>query len=259
MTSNLLTDNASYPSLRDTPVVISGGASGIGEALVRAFAGQKARVGFVDIQDKPGQDLATELQADNRMVRFINCDITDTTSYQKVLNEFANELGTCRVLVNNAANDRRHDVSEVTPEEFIASIAVNMGHSYFASQAIIPGMIMAGGGSIINFGSISWMRRPWKLSAYASAKAGIHGMTRALASDFGKHNIRVNTIVPGWVMTEKQLRMHVDADGEQEIDRSQCLPGRLMADDIAAMALYLASDQSRMCTAQNFIVDAGWA
>ena len=253
-----LTDNVSYPGLRDVPIVISGGASGIGEALVRAFAAQNARVGFVDIMDDAGKSLANDLIDANRIVRFINCDITDTVSYQAALEEFAREHGGCRVLVNNAANDIRHNLADINPDDYFASIAINLGHAFFASQAVIPGMIEAGGGSIINLGSISWMQGAVRLPVYATAKAGMQGLTRSLAGEFGKHGIRVNTLVPGWVMTKKQLNLWVDAESEKQIDRSQFLAGRVMPDDIAAMALYLASDQSRMCTSQNFIVDGGW-
>jgi len=254
----MLTQSVRYESLRDAPVVISGGACGIGRALVQSFALQGSRVGFVDHMDNPGRETARTLCAAGHHVHFRSCDITDTIRYQDVLAELAEVNGPCQILVNNAANDQRHDLADVTPDAFAASLAVNLGHVYFASQEAIPGMMEAGSGSIINLGSISWMQKPRRMSMYAMAKAGIHGLTRSLASDFGRWGIRANTIVPGWVMTAKQLDMHIDADAESQIDTMQSLPGRVMPDDVAAMALFLASDQSRMCTGQNFIVDAGW-
>ncbi len=254
----MLTQAVRYASLRDAPVVISGGASGIGKALVQSFARQGARVGFVDRIDDPGHELAKALCDEGHHARFRPCDITDTTRYRDILAELADVNGPCQILVNNAANDQRHAIGDVTPEAFAASLAVNLGHTYFACQAVIPGMMDAGSGSIINFGSISWMHKTRQVTMYAAAKAGLHGLTRALATDFGSWGIRVNTIVPGWVMTPKQRELHVDAEAERHIDAMQMLPGRLMPDDIAAMTLFLASDQSRMCTGQNFIVDAGW-
>lgn len=250
--------NAIYPCLKDKPVVISGGASGIGEALVRAFAAQGARVGFVDVQETAGAALANELQGLNQSVLFQLCDITDTGQYQRAIKLFADRHGPCLVLINNAANDTRHDWQKVTPDEFAARIAVNLQHSFFAIQAVAPGMIAARSGSIINFGSISWMIAQAGLPVYEAAKAAVHGMTRAFARELGKHNIRVNTVVPGWVMTKRQLELWVDEAANQLMDRSQCLPGRVQPEDIAAIALFLASDSARMCSAQNFIVDGGW-
>ena len=247
-----------YSCLDGCPVIISGGATGIGEGIVRAFAEQGSKVGFVDNNMDAGKALMEELRSKGATVTFKNCDITDTPFYKIILNEISTELGGCAVLVNNAANDTRHDWSEVTPEEFSDRIAVNMQHTFFACQTVAPGMIEASGGSIINFGSISWMRAPARMSVYAAAKAGIHGMTRALAREFGKHNIRVNTVVPGWVMTQRQIDLWVDEEGLRDLKNGQCLSGFVLPLDIAAMVLFLASDQSRMCSAQNFIVDGGW-
>ncbi len=250
--------SAIYPSLKDKPVLISGGASGIGEALVKAFAAQGAWVGFVDLLETEGAALAQELSALGQTVAFERCDITDTGQYQRAIKLFAETHGPCRVLLNNAANDTRHDWRTVTSDEFGRRMAVNLQHSFFAIQAVAPGMMAAGGGSIINFGSISWMLAQAGLPVYETAKAAVHGMTRSFARELGGHHIRVNTLVPGWVMTKRQLDLWVDDAANELMDKSQCLPGRVQPQDIAALALFLASDDARMCTAQNFIVDGGW-
>ncbi|ODT07173.1 MAG: 3-oxoacyl-ACP reductase [Mesorhizobium sp. SCN 65-20] len=247
-----------YPSLAGKPVLISGGATGIGEALVRAFAGQGAKVGFFDIAEKEGGALAAELGDAGATVAFRRCDIADIDAYRAAIAEIEALHGPTLALVNNAANDTRHDWREVTPDYFDTRIAVNMRHAFFAIQAVAPGMISAGGGSIVNFGSIGWMTSTGGYPVYATSKASIHGMTRSFARDLGKHGIRVNTLVPGWVMTQRQLALWIDDAANAEIDRAQCLSGRVMPDDIARMALFLAADDSRMCTAQNFVVDGGW-
>lgn len=249
---------AIYPSLSGKPVIVSGGASGIGEALVRAFAGQGARVGFVDLARAEGEALATELAVAGQAVTFRCCDITDIDAYRAAIADIEQAHGPTMALVNNAANDTRHDWREVTPEYFDARVAVNLRHSFFAIQAVAPGMIAAGRGSIVNLGSIGWMKASGGYPAYAASKAAVHGMTRSFARDLGKHGIRVNTLVPGWVMTKRQLDLWVDDAANAEIDKAQCLSGRVMPDDIARMALFLAADDSRMCTAQNFVVDGGW-
>lgn len=251
-----MSDPASYPSLEDVPVVISGGASGIGESLVRHFAQQGARVGFVDIQAERGAALADELGG---LVRFTHCDITDISAYQSAIASFAQMHGDALVLVNNAAHDQRHDWAEVTSQDWDQRIATNLKHYFFAMQAVAPGMQAAGRGSIINMGSISWMIMSPRLPIYETAKAAAHGLTRSMARELGKHGIRVNTLLPGWVMTERQLTHWVDAEAEKHIDSNQALPGRVYPDDIARMALFLASDDSRMISAQHFIVDGGWA
>jgi D-xylose 1-dehydrogenase len=161
-------------------------------------------------------------------------------------------------LINNAANDTRHDWRQVTPDEFGRRIAVNLAHSFFAIQAVAPGMIAARKGAIVNFGSISWMAAQAGMPVYTAAKAAIHGLTRSFARELGAHNIRVNTVVPGWVMTKRQLDLWVDDAANDLIDRSQCLAGRVQPEDIAAMVTFLASDNARMCSAQNFVVDGGW-
>jgi D-xylose 1-dehydrogenase len=246
---------ASYPSLQDVPVVISGGASGIGEALVRHFAKQGAKVGFVDIQAERGAALAAELGGS---ALFTQCDVTDVSAYQAAIAGFARTHGDALVLVNNAAHDERHDWASVTSEDWDGRMAVNLKHGFFAMQAVAPGMIRAGRGSIINLGSMSWMIMSPRLPVYETAKAAAHGLTRSMARELGQHGIRVNTLVPGWVMTERQLAHWVNAEAEKQIDASQALRGRVVADDIARMALFLAAEDSRMISAQHFVVDGGW-
>jgi NAD(P)-dependent dehydrogenase (short-subunit alcohol dehydrogenase family) len=250
---------ATYPSLKGMPVIVSGGASGIGESIVREFAAQGAKVGFVDIQAERGEALAAELTAAGQVASFAACDITDIPKYQAAIASFAGQHGPALTLANNAAHDLRHKLADVTPEFWDGRIAVNLKHSFFAAQAVAPGMIAAGRGSIINFGSISWMIMLGELSAYTASKAAMHGLSRSLAGELGKHGIRVNTLVPGWVMTERQLTHWVGPEEEKLIDKSQALKGRVYPADIARMALFLAADDSQMISGQDFIVDGGWA
>lgn len=254
-----MTQTARYPSLVGMPVVISGGASGIGESIVRNFAAQGAKVGFVDIQEERGTALAAELTAAGQTVRFTRCDITNTDAYQAAIAGFAATHGDALALVNNAAHDQRHEWEDVTSAYWDDRMAVNLKHAFFAIQAVGPGMVKAGRGSIINTGSISWMIMSPKIPVYEAAKAATHGLTRGMARELGKSGIRVNTLVPGWVMTERQLTHWVDDAAEAQIDAQQALAGRVQPDDIARMALFLAADDSAMISAQQFIVDGGWA
>ncbi|WDR06715.1 SDR family NAD(P)-dependent oxidoreductase [Devosia rhodophyticola] len=250
---------ASYPSLRDAPIVISGGAAGIGEALVRNFAAQGAKVGFVDVADEAGQQLAAELKGQGQIVRFTRCDVTDTTAYQAAIEGFATAHGDARVLVNNAAYDERHDWADVTPELWDQRIAVNLKHAFFAIQAVAPAMVAAKKGSIINMGSISWMIMSPRIPIYETAKAAAHGLTRSMARELGKSGVRVNTLAPGWIMTERQMSRWLDAESEKWLEESQTLAGRVYPDDVARMVLFLAADDSAMISAQDFLVDGGWA
>jgi len=254
-----VTHFANYPSLKDRPVVISGGASGIGASLVRHFAEQGARVGFVDIDAQAGESLAAELVAAGQVVRFTRCDVTDIAAYQSAIAGFAEAHGDARVLVNNAAHDQRHDWSEVTPNYWDERMAVNLKHAFFAIQAVAPGMERAGGGSIINFGSISWMIMTPSIPLYETAKAAVHGLTRSMARELGRAAIRVNSLVPGAVMTQRQLDLWIKPEDLQAIEANQALSGHLTPEDCARMALFLAADDSRMISAQNFLVDGGWA
>ncbi|KRP48290.1 NAD(P)-dependent dehydrogenase, short-chain alcohol dehydrogenase family [Pseudomonas libanensis] len=254
----MTTQQAIYPDLKDKTVLISGGASGIGEFMVRAFAAQGAKVGFVDRAQSQGERLAALLNSQGFTVEFECCDITDEIGYRAAIGRFEQSLGPITVLVNNAANDVRHSLEEIDSQMFDQLIAVNLKHAFFAAKAVVPMMKEAGGGSIINLGSVGWMMASAGYPVYAASKAAAHGMTRGLARELGPNRIRVNTLVPGWVMTEKQLAMWVDDAARELIARSQCLPGSVMPEHIANMALFLASDASAMCSAQNFIVDGGW-
>jgi NAD(P)-dependent dehydrogenase (short-subunit alcohol dehydrogenase family) len=250
---------ARYPSLDGMPVVISGGGSGIGETIVREFAAQGAKVGFVDIARERGEALEAELRAAGHTAKFTYCDITDTASYKDAIRGFEEAHGACLGLINNAANDTRIAWNEVTEESWDKAIAVNLRHAFFAAQSVIPGMIKAQKGSIVNFGSISWMILVGNLTAYTASKAAAHGMSRSLARDLGPHGIRVNTLVPGWIMTERQLTHWVGEEENNLIDAQQPLRGRLYPADIARMAMFLVADDSQMITAQDFLVDGGWA
>ena len=250
---------ATYPSLKGMPVVISGGASGIGEEIVRTFAAQGSRVGFVDIAADAGVRLAAELRSKGQDATFTECDITDVARYQSVIAAFEQQNGPALALLNNAAHDLRHKWNEITEQFWNERIAVNLKHAFFAAQSVIPGMIAAGKGSIVNFGSISWMIMAPELSAYTASKAAMHGMSRSLAKEIGGHGIRVNTLVPGWVMTERQLTHWIGPAENRLIDESQALTGRVYPADIARMALFLAADDSRMISGQDFVVDGGWA
>jgi NAD(P)-dependent dehydrogenase (short-subunit alcohol dehydrogenase family) len=245
-----------YESLSDRTVLVTGGASGIGSAIVAAFAGQGARVAFLDRDTAAGE--ATAAAYGGAQVLFRRCDLTDVTALRTAIAEVQDRLGPILVLVNNAGNDDRHGTRDVSAQYFDERVAVNLRHMFFAAQAVVHGMVASGGGSIVNLGSIAWKMADGSAPVYVTCKAAVHGLTRALAREFGKQSVRVNTVLPGWVMTERQMKLWVDAAAEQEIDRAQCLPGRLMPDDIAAMVLFLASDQARMCTGQEFVVDAGW-
>jgi D-xylose 1-dehydrogenase len=250
---------ANYPSLKNRVVLISGGATGIGATLVEEFVAQGSQVAFIDIDVENGEALAERLAKQFPSAPlFLRCDLTDITALRNAITTAATQFGPIQVLVNNAANDRRHKVEETTPEIWDASIAVNLRHQFFAAQAVFEGMRKIGGGSIINLGSISWMIKAGGMPAYTASKAAVEGLTRSLAHDFGPYNIRVNALVPGWVMTEKQLRLWIDAEAVQLIEAGQCLPGRVQPVDIARMALFLAADDSRMCSAHDYIVDGGW-
>ena len=248
---------AVYPSLHDASVIVTGGASGIGMEIVRAFAGQESQVGFLDFDVENGTSLAGELQAGGARVRFEPCDLRDIEALRGAVEALTTAHGPATVLVNNAARDDRHDWNEVTPEYFDERIATNLRHMFFAIQAVAPGMIAAGGGSIINLGSDSWWRAGGGFPAYTTAKAAVHGLTRGMARDLGPHRIRVNTLVPGWTMTERQKRLWVTPEKLAAQITAQCLPDPIEPVYVARMALFLASDDGAMCTANNYMVEAG--
>ncbi len=253
-----MTGRAIYPSLSGKRVFVSGGGSGIGEGLVEAFVGQGARVAFCDINVEGGHAVADRLAADAAHPPvFYACDLRDTAAVQAMLAEADTALGGMDILVNNAANDDRHAIGDVTPEYWEERMAVNLRHLFFAAQAVVPMMRRAGGGAILNFGSISWHLGLPDLVLYQTAKAAIEGMTRGLARDLGRDNIRVNTIVPGNVKTPRQLKWY-SPEAEAELVAAQCLDGRIMPADVAALALFLASDDARLCTGHEYFIDAGW-
>jgi NAD(P)-dependent dehydrogenase (short-subunit alcohol dehydrogenase family) len=249
---------ARYPSLAGRVAFVSGGASGLGAEFVAQLAAQGAEVAFVDVDRDRGLALERRLADTGAAVRFAECDVRDVPALVAVIERTSAELGPIRVLVNNAANDHRDRVMEMDPALWDDRIAVNVRHHFFAAQAVAPGMRDAGGGSIINLGSISAHIDLLDLPGYITAKAGVEGLTRTLAREFGPWRIRVNCIVPGWIMTEKQLTEWVTPEAEASIARNQCLPQKLTPDDVARMLLWLAADDSRSCTAQRWIVDGGW-
>jgi len=249
---------ASYPSLRGRTVFITGGGTGIGATYAAQFARQGARVGFVDIQDEPAVKLVAELSSQGTAPWYQECDVSDVPRLRDAIGACAAELGPIDVLVNNAADDERRPVEEMTEQFWDTKFGVNLRPMFFAAQAVAPAMRARRHGSIINLGSITWHAGFANVAAYATAKAAIEGLTRSLARDLGSAGIRVNCPIPGWTMTERQLAGWVTPEAEREIDRAQCLPGRLRPADIARMALWLAADDSQMCTSQTWVVDGGW-
>ena len=250
---------ARYPSLRERAVVVTGGASGIGASIVAHFAEQGARVGFVDFDAEAGRALVGELGPNAEHCHFVEADLRDLAQLQAGMARLAKELGQApTVLVNNAARDDRHTIAEVTPEYWDERMATNLRHQFFSAQALIPGMVEAGGGSIINMSSVSYLLAQGGMPVYLTAKSAVIGLTRALARDLGRHRIRVNSVIPGWVMTERQKRLWLTPKGERKIAQEQCIPEKLYPPDIARMVLWLAADDSRLVTAQSFVVDGGW-
>ena len=251
--------NNNYPSLTDKVVLITGGATGIGACLVEAFCLQKSKVAFVDVQDKAAETLIDRVQQLPNATKpiYFHCDLKNISQLQKTIETVKDQLGNIGVLINNAGDDSRHELLNTTEAYWDDRINVNLRHIFFAIQAVQPQMCALGGGSIVNFGSISWYQKHENLPVYASAKAAIEGMTRGLARQLGENNIRINTVVPGWVMTEKQIKYWVDDKKMEEIRKQQCLNSLLGPESISAMTLFLASDDSRMCTAQSYIVDGG--
>src|SRR5689334_4941808 len=253
-----VTAGARYPSLEDRTVLITGGATGIGMALVEAFAAQGARVGFIDIDAPAAESLVARMRDSRHVPVFACADLTDIDALDTAIAALRARTGPIAALLNNAANDRRHSIDETTSSSWDAGIAVNLKHQFFAAKNVAVDMKAAGGGAIVNFGSVSWMLKQGGMPVYTTSKAAVHGLTRSLARDWGPFGIRVNTLVPGWVMTEKQVRLWLDDEGRAAIARGQCLQHELKPEHIARMALFLVADDSAMCTAQQFVVDGGW-
>lgn len=256
-TTQVETSRAVFPSLEGKRVFVTGGGSGIGAGLVEAFIEQRAQVFFVDIAQAPSLALVEQLRGARITPRFHRCDLTDLDQLNAAIDRANVEMGGIDILVNNAGNDDRHEVERVTPGYWDDRMAVNLRHMFFAAQRVAPDMAKRGGGVILNFGSISWHLGLPDLVLYQTAKAAIEGMTRALARDLGRDNIRVNTIVPGNVQTPRQEKWYTP-EGEAEIVAAQCLDGRIQPSDVAALVLFLASDDARMCTGHDYFVDAGW-
>jgi NAD(P)-dependent dehydrogenase (short-subunit alcohol dehydrogenase family) len=246
---------ARYPSLRGRVVVVTGGASGIGASIVEAFVAQGARVAFLDIQDGPGEALVARL--DGAAV-YYKCDLTDIDALQRTMELVLERFGTVDVLVNNAANDTRHSIEEVTSAAWDRMMAVNLKHQFFMSQAVIPAMRRAGRGSIIQMSSIAWVIPSTGLPVYVTAKAAVVGMTRTLAHELGGDNIRVNCILPGAILTERQKQLWFTPEYEAEVLRNQALKRMLQPEEVARLVLFLAADDSAGITSQSYVLDGGW-
>jgi NAD(P)-dependent dehydrogenase (short-subunit alcohol dehydrogenase family) len=252
-----MTSGAIYPSLKGRTVLITGGGSGIGEAITRHFVAQGAKVGFLDLNKEASEALVADL-APTGTVHFEQCDLRDIDALKNAIANVRAKLGPITILVNNAAHDERHKFEDVTPAYWDERMQVNLRHQFFAGQAIAPDMKAAGGGVIINMGSTTYMIGQGGMPGYSAAKAAIHGLTRSMARDLGPFNIRVCSIAPGWIMTQRQIDLWLTPEGEKDLMNKQCLKRRLYPDDIAGPVLFLASDDAGACTNQTYVVDGGW-
>jgi NAD(P)-dependent dehydrogenase (short-subunit alcohol dehydrogenase family) len=249
---------ASYPSLAGRTVFVTGGSSGIGGDIVVAFARQGAKVGFTGRNAQAAAEVVAAAKALGPEPMFLQSDAGDVAALQQAIATTAAKWGDISVLVNNVANDQRHDLMAVTPDDFDWRVSINLRPHFFAAQAVADGMKRLGGGAIVNLGSTSWKIKGKGYPVYATCKSATVGLTRSLARELGEHGIRVNTLTPGWIMTDKQVKLWVDEAGDRAMDENQCLPGRIVGADVANMALFLSADDSCMVTAQDFVVDAGW-
>jgi NAD(P)-dependent dehydrogenase (short-subunit alcohol dehydrogenase family) len=249
---------ATYSDLQDKVILVTGGGSGIGEAIVREFARQKAKVAFIDIAVESSRALTQALEWAGTPVHFELCDLTDIPALQRTIAAIKGRFGPIQVLVNNAAHDERHATPEVTEAVWDSRIAVNLKHQFFCSQAVLPDMKAAGAGAIVNLGSISWMTGQGGMAAYTACKSAVLGLTRSLARDYGAFGIRVNAVAPGWIMTQRQLEKWVTPEGEAEIMARQCLKRQLLPVEVAKFIVFLASEEASACTSQHYVVDGGW-
>ena len=251
-----MSNEAVYPSLNNKVVVVTGGGSGIGESITRSFIKQGAKVAFLDFNEKDSIKLIKDLNTDNLHFEF--CDLRDIEQLKNSIKKISSKFGPIQILVNNAARDDRHSLQSVTSEYFDERIATNLKHQLFASQAVVSDMEKNGGGAIINMGSTSWMIGQGGMPCYTTEKSAIQGLTRGLARDLGPKNIRVNCVVPGWIMTERQVDMWLTPESEKELMDRQCIKRKLFPKDIARFVLFMASDEASACSNQSFVVDGGW-
>lgn len=249
---------AIYSDLEGKVVLVTGGGSGIGEAIVRGFANQKCKVAFIDIAREASEALVKELAGKDQQVLFEHADLRDIAALRAAIARIREALGPVQILINNAAHDERHATPDVTPEYWDDRIAVNLKHQFFAAQAVLPGMQAAKAGVIINFGSISWMIGQGGMAAYTACKSAVLGLTRSLARDYGPDNIRVNAIAPGWIMTQRQIDKWLTPESLKELEQRQCLKRKLMPDEVARFTVFLASEEASACTNQQYVVDGGW-
>ncbi len=249
---------AIYPSLKGRTVLITGGGSGIGEAIVEHFAAQGSKVGFLDIKEAESKALAARLRRKRQTVHFEPCDLTDIEALRKAIKAVRKALGPITILVNTAAHDERHKIEDVTPEYFDDRIRVNLRHQFFTVQAVVADMKKARNGAIINMGSTSWMLGSTGMPVYTAAKAAVLGLTRGLAHELGEFNIRVNSVAPGWIMTERQKTLWVTPGAIEKLMDDQCLRRTLEPADIARAVLFYASDEAGACTNQSVVFDGGW-
>ena len=251
-----MSNEAIYPSLNNKVVLVTGGGSGIGESITRSFIKQGAKVAFLDFNEKDSIKLIKDLNTDNLHFEF--CDLRDMEQLKNSIKKISSKFGSIQILVNNAARDDRHSLESVTSEYFDERIATNLKHQLFASQAVVSDMEKNGGGAIINMGSTSWMIGQGGMPCYTTAKSAIQGLTRGLARDLGPKNIRVNCVVPGWIMTKRQVDMWLTPESEKELMDRQCIKRKLLPEDIARFVLFMASDEASACSNQSFVVDGGW-
>lgn len=250
---------ATYPSLRERVVVVTGGAEGIGEALVEHFAHQAARVIFLDVQEEPATRLVERLrEAGLNPPLFLACDLTDVEAVRSTIAEVGHRFDRIDVLINNAGNDTRHTIEEVTSESWDRTMAVNLKQQFFTAQAAIPFIKRAGGGSIVNMSSIAWLIPSTGLPVYVTAKAAVVGLTRTLAHELGRDNIRVNCVLPGAILTERQKRLWLTEQYRAEVLARQAIKRLILPQEVARLVLFLAADDSSAITNQSCVIDGGW-
>jgi len=250
---------AKYLDLKNKRVFITGGGSGIGASIVQHFYEQESEVHFVDINEEASNKLISECKNNKLSIpNFIKCDLFNIKELQSIITEIISDKGPINILINSAANDERHAIDDVTEEYWDERMSINLKHYFFTVQSVKKAMIENKGGVIVNIGSASWMIGQGGMAAYTAAKSGVVGLTRSFARDLGEFNIRVNSVVPGWTMTERQVQKWLTPESEKDLMKSQCLKRKLMPSDIAKAVLFFSSDQSSGCTNQSYVVDNGW-